>query len=515
MIKQLSVLFFGVVLLAFVFGGCSDETVQPTVFEQGAATTLVEGDIDPDGGDFEYIVPSAGEGDDQPGPFAIIGTNIHYVDSLSVLSVDFKVDNRGDNTYAEPVTMTFIKLLPDSVTVENPDNDEHGAGAMIRFHFANRDNVWSPDEESLVRTVHFGVGEGVSIGFVARLDVGMDETRGSIGGIVWNDADEDGEMNSEEEGVGGVEIHLTNDVPEDSMRPEVLWQTRTASDGTYRFDGLDAGFYHVMKAPNDRCRPTTPTTIEVVLVESNGDVSDFLLADFGCVAAVEPPPDRIEIGDWVAVTGEYEDDPDRIMAWGIDVVRCNVEPPPPDTLRDMTGGWDGDHDWDGHWDDGHDWDDCDRCEDWGCWGLKNELRGPVTAVDRDQNAVAVMGTWVSFSWCDSVPNDTIPDDSMLVAAYHGDGDGGDDDGDDYDRRHRWKWLHPDSVEVGDRVRVRVFQKPDNDKLYGYFLKEWIGTPEKVFGRVEWVSSPSGPIDAIRVLGLDVMITARTEIHFKR
>jgi hypothetical protein len=496
MVKQLSVLFIGALMLAFALGGCSDETVEPTVFEQGAATTLIEGDIDPDGGGFEYITEYAGEGEDIPGPFAIIGTNIHYVDSLGVLSVDFAADNRSEYAYPLPITLTFVQLIPDTVTVENPDNDEHGAGAMIIFHFTDKDYRWSPGEISIPRTVHFGVGEGESIGFVARIDVGMDETRGAIGGIVWNDANEDGVMDPGEEGVGGVEIHLTNDVPEGSMMPVLLWETTTAADGTYRFDGLDAGFYNVQKAPNDRCKPTTPTEIQVVLVESNGDVSDFLLANFGCVP-VMGPVDRIEEGDWVAVTGEYVGDPHHIMAWGIDVVKCEV-PQPPDTLPDLTGGWafDGDHDWDG----------CRRCEDWGCRGLKNELRGPVTAINREDRALEIMGTWVFFAMC----TDTIPDDTLQVAAHHGDGDG-----DGYDDRDRWHWLHPDSVEVGDRVRVRVFSRPDDDKWYGFFLKEWIGTPEKVFGRVEWVSSPSGPIDAIRVLGLDVMITARTEIHFKR
>jgi hypothetical protein len=510
MIKRLSVLIFGVLLLFSVFGGCSDETVVPTENTQNTVTTLVEGDIDPNGGDFEYIVASAGQGTDQPGPFAIRGTNIHYVDSLNALSVDFTVENRGTVSHFEPVTLTFIELLPETVTVDNPDNDEHGPGAMVQFQFDNDDNMWTPDETSLPRTVLFGVGEGVSIGFVARIDVGMDETGGSIGGMAWHDVDEDGVMDAGEEGIGGVEIRLSmGDIPQAAVSPAETWRTVTANDGTYRFDGLEAGHYTVAKIPNAAFRPTTPTEIEVILVESGGDVNDFLLANFGCVPVMEP--ERIKIGDWVAVNGDFMADPDRIMARGIGVVRCNVTPPPPDTMPDPTGGRDGDHDWDHDWDHDGDWDDCNRCENWGCWGLKNELRGPVTDVNRDIHALEIMGTWVHFALlCDTVPNDTIPNDTIPSVANNGD-DHGDKDWD----KPEWKWLHPDSVETGDRVRVRVIRWGADEKLYGFFLKEWIGTPEKVFGRVETVSAPSGPIDYITVLGLDVIITADTEIHFKR
>jgi hypothetical protein len=495
MLKNVSIVLFIALLPGFVFSGCSDETVVPTENNQAAVTTLVEGDIDPDGGGFEYIVDSAGEGTDRPGPFAILGSNIHYVDSLHVLSVDFRVENRGTIDHFEPVTLAFVRLMPDTVEVENPDNGEHGAGAMIRFQFENRDNVWTAGETSLPRTVLFEVGEGESIGFVARIDVGMDESGGSIGGLVWHDVDENGELDDGENGVGGVEIYLTmEDDPEPSASPAATWRTVSAGDGTYRFDGLDAGHYTVSKGMDQSFRPTTPTEIEVILVESGGEVSDFLLANFGCVPAMGT--DRIEIGDWVSVNGDFFADPDRIMARGIDVVRCDVPPPPPDTIPDLSVAM---FDGDGNGDD-RDWDDCDECEHWGCWGLKNELRGPVTGVNRDENALEIMGVWVHF---DMLP-DTVVTDSLTSVASGGDG-----------HKPKSKWLDPDDVNVGDRVRARAIRWQDDDRLYGFFLKEWKGTPEKVFGRVEVVSAPSGPIDYITVLGLDVIITARTEIHFKQ
>ena len=45
-------------------------------------------------------------------------------------------------------------------------------GAAIVFHFANDDGLWTPGEESLARTVEFGVTKGTAIAFIARLDLG-------------------------------------------------------------------------------------------------------------------------------------------------------------------------------------------------------------------------------------------------------------------------------------------------------------------------------------------------------
>ena len=106
MVKQLSILLFGTLLLVFVFGGCSDETVVPNNNTQNTLTTLVEGDIDPNGGDFEFIVDSAGEGTDQPGPFAILGAllsgqqgagrDIVLLNAAAALWVAGKTDGIGD-----------------------------------------------------------------------------------------------------------------------------------------------------------------------------------------------------------------------------------------------------------------------------------------------------------------------------------------------------------------------------------------------------------------------------------
>jgi hypothetical protein len=482
MIRMFGALSIIALMGVFVLGGCSSDGVTPTQDEQNNATGLVRGDINAAGSSFEITVRTGGSPNNPvAGPFLLRGSNIQYVDSLQALSVDLSVVNRGSVAHNEPIGLTFVTLLPDSVTVLNPDNDEHGAGAAIVFQFANDDGKWTPGEESFPRTVLLGVGPGVSIGFVARLDIGMDETGGAIGGIVWNDTNEDGVIDPEEFGVAGVVVYLEHKDAEEGI-VEIIQRTLTASDGSYRFDGLRAGFYEVSTELNARLRPTTPTVIDVILVEANGEVSDFLLANFGVVVSVEPAK-QIEIGDYVEVTGYYDGETDHLIAKSIEVWKCATEPPPPDTLEGLVSG-NLDHDW-------------DSCPPYPCQWFGNELRGPATEVDREAHALEIMGSWVRFA-----KPDTMPDDSLRVSADR-----------DHDRPWGWsKWLDPDTVEVGDRVRTRVIRINTDPMLFGFALREWTAPIDKVHGRVEELSFiPEDP--GFTALGVTVGVTTQTEIEF--
>jgi len=502
MFNKLAVLLVSVALAATLVG-CSDESIVPTDNEQSNITALVRGEIDPGGGSFEYEIEPSGGRDPGAGPFVLRGYNIHYVDSLMSLSVDFAIENNGEVTHPEPIGLTFVNFLPKDVTVKNPDNDEHGPGAGILFEFENDDGRWTPGEESLPRTVQFGVDEGLSIGFIGHVSIPVDTMLGTIGGVVWNDLNENGEIDDEEPGIGGATVYLVanNDPGVTPANTDYRWRTETGRDGSYRFEGLESGHYRVIKDVSDRnWKPTTPTMIDVILVQTDGKVSDFLMADFGCVSGDEPPPPaHIEVGDYVAVNGEFTDDPDyRIMARSIEVLRCET-PPPPDSLRTLSDNgdrWDDCDDWNHDWD--HDWDDWDGCNDFACWGLKNELRGPVTDINRDECMVEIMGSWVSFALCDTVCDGDKPELSVATPA---------------DRDHMGPWIDFDDVEIGDRIRARVFRHPDDGKLYGYRFKEWNGTPEKVFGKVEQLSEPDGRLEAIVVLGVLVEVTENTDIYY--
>jgi hypothetical protein len=487
-------------LLAAAFFGCSNETVEPVGLTQNNTTGVVRGVIDPGDVAFEYVIPARGA-DPVVGPFVLRGGNIHYVDSVSALSVDLTIENDGEVSHPLPIGLTFVSFTPGDVTVLNPDNDENGPGASILFDFEDGDNEWSPGEKSLPRQTEFGVANGTSIGFVAQVVIPDDTTSGTIGGIVWNDLNEDGVMDNDEPGVGGVTVYLVtgNDPDAASVNGANKLSTVTAPDGSYRFDDLEAGFYQVIKDFYDEsCFPTTPTVINVVLVETDGVVNDFLLANFGCAARELPPPVRpeIEVGDYVQVNGDFvQNGEDHVTARSIELCKCEVVQPP-DTMPDWSA-WNGD-------DGGIEGCDGDRwgndCSEYACKGLKNELFGPVTDIDRDNCNIEVMGSWVHLVMCDTATTDTIPEPTFAAA------------GGDRDRYH--PWLGIDDVEIGDRVRVRILRKENDETLYGFWLKVWGGTPEKVYGIVDVVSAPSGPIDAIEVLGVTIVITAETNIYLR-
>jgi hypothetical protein len=476
MIRSFRLFMLAAMALAVVYAGCGD-SVQPIENEQNNPSGLISGDIDAGGASFEYSTDTAGDPSNPiPGPFIIRGTNIHYVDSLSALSVDITVEHRCRCEFSEPIGMTFVSLLPPGVTVQNPDNDEHGPGAAIVFEFENDDGIWSTFEESLPRTVLFGVDSGVSIGFVARIDIGMDPDLGSVGGIVWHDQNRNGQIDRGEPGIAGVVINMyRTDGPEDTMPPEILWRTETGRDGSYRFDKLDAGHYEVLKMPTEGLEPTTPTKMQVLLVEEDGVVGDFLMANFGCVPAGPPPRPVIEKGDFVDVMGsEYVSRPMHVItARFVQVTKCNGDRPafvPAVTSGDIT-----------------DIDVCDL--------PVGALMGPVTDINRDERVLWVMGTPVHF---DTIPTDTIPGDSTIKPQAPD--DGGPLPGEPIDF---------EDAEIGDRVTVYAFNDPSHRTLDGLRLfkitAETFAPIYEVHGKVDEVLMTSNRV-------IEGFIAMRTRVH---
>jgi len=453
-----------VVLLGVLVGlaACSDNPVGDTT--PADDTGLASGGIDVATGDFELTVATAGDPSRPfPGPFAILGRNIHYDDALGALVADLSVVNHSRTSFPEPVGLTFVRLLPEGVEVLNPDNDQHGDGAYIVFQFANDDAMWTPGEQSLPREVQFKVERGRAVAFVARIMVGTLPTGGSIGGIVWNDLNKDGVMDSVETGLGGVPVGLAHDdTPVTSNVRSVIRTTRTDRTGHYRFDHLIAGHYIVFKMDGG-CQPTTPTQIQVLLVEDNGEVSSFLDADFGCYAELPPPPppdtSLVEVGDWVKATGEYiAPDPTTIpiglIARILEVKDCEPRPGPVSIT------------------DGND-----------CAWLPMELRGPVTAIARERHALRVMDTWL-----------VVPPDSLLDPATN-----------------IRLWIPLDKIEVGDRVRAVVHQPGGPLPLMAIELAWWYEDEDMILGFVDRVDRDANGVPfRLLVLGTQIGLNQLTD-----
>ena len=272
-------LVLGLVVLALMglgLAGCSENSpTQAPAGSNESATGVFHVDLGDAPADFEIVSTKNGDPENPiHGPFAILGRNIRYETEINALVMDLSVKNLGDDTFDEPVVLTFLSLLPEGVTVLNPDNEENGPGAAIEFQFENDDNMWTPGEESFGREVQFGVDQGVSIGFVARLDMGADDVLGSVGGMVWNDENGDGILDDTESGVEGAMIELGTE----GMDPMTMM---SGPDGTYLFEELPAGFYSVVLKPIEGMVGTTSPMIYVVLVTEDGSVTSFMAANFG------------------------------------------------------------------------------------------------------------------------------------------------------------------------------------------------------------------------------------------
>jgi hypothetical protein len=240
-------------------------------------------------------------------------------------------------------------------------------------------------------------------------------------------------MDDGEEGLVRVGIALAG--PNDLHRMAV-----TGPDGEYRFDGLPAGYYTVTRLPRDDLRGTTPPRMHVILVDDGeGGVSDFMGANFGCLVVDAPPEEEIQVGDCVHVKGDLARDPLRLVAH--QVCFC----------------------------DGDDDDDEDEDKDSDCW---QRLSGPVTAVDRENRTVSVMGALLH------VTEDTRVD------------------------------LDLADLEPGHRVRaeVNVVSGDEGDRLIACRLRPFHGHWDRVRGHVQRIGTDENGHRRALVLGVLVDLT---------
>ncbi len=341
--------------VALTAAGCDSDSPTGTTNDTAVARTAIgSGDV---GSGPVFLRAQGGAG---VTAFTLRGDDVRR--DGGALLADFTVINDGDAPVPVPATLTLVSLDPAGVTVAGADNGETGAGASFDLSFADGDGEWSVGESSEPRSLRFETGGAVSVAFVARVDFAMSEAGGSIGGTVFADRDADGTLDGGERGIGGVTVELRS-----SGFGPVL--TTSAADGTYRFDGLDAGAYTVREMAGADLQSTSAGSIQVLLAtDADGGVVDYLGADFGFRSVGEGSGSMVSVGDFVEVDGWYDLDSGRFHAR--EVERESVV----------------DFEWD--------------------------LDGPVTSVDASAGTLGVMGVALSVSDAMSRDDDWLDDCSF-------------------------------------------------------------------------------------------------------
>jgi hypothetical protein len=260
---------WAIVLAVASVMGCGEDPAAPGSMDD---TEVVPGvvEVRPTMTQFEVpMVDGAGGGG-----FLLRGGNIRYEEGAFLL--DLAVVNRTPDTYSEPVRLTFDGFNPDDILVNNPDNGEHGVGAMIAFDFANDDGLWTPDESSLARTVSFDAESGVTFAFSAAISTGDPIAGSKIGGVIWVDTNENGAFDEDEHAAPGVRVDLLGS----GDRRE----THSGPDGLYRFEELAPGVYTVRVVDRPDFSDSTPLEVHVV-IPSGG--LELLQIDFGITRPAE------------------------------------------------------------------------------------------------------------------------------------------------------------------------------------------------------------------------------------
>ncbi|HEU4928232.1 MAG TPA: SdrD B-like domain-containing protein [Candidatus Krumholzibacteria bacterium] len=152
---------------------------------------------------------------------------------------------------------------------------------------------------------------------------------GSITGLIFNDADLDGLLDFGERGVSEVLVTLRRVGTGGGPALGAQRATRTDFAGRYTFERLAAGTYEVSALPSTRIS-STPDPLEVVLTETNGQVSDVFNADLAVVAnnvddGQNGDSDRLAVGAFIRVSGDYLPDSNVLLARGWSVDDCESD----------------------------------------------------------------------------------------------------------------------------------------------------------------------------------------------
>jgi hypothetical protein len=282
----------GVLVLLFpLIYSCSDDSARP------APNSAMEGrgDVDPaTGGDFLLSTVDMG-----PNFGGIVEVWVYdlTVESDSVIGFDLAIVNATRIDIPPPMLFVITSIVPDAVSCANPDGHTSALEPFLDFSDdMGGDNVLAAGESTSRVHVRFACPEPMSFSIGFRLVLGEIASDGVIAGVVFKDANENGVLDGDEQGIPGVPVELAI-VFGDSNQTTMTVLGQTDRRGKYEFAFLPAGVYRITVLVDPRVRLTTSNPLLVTLVElPDGRVSRFFDAHFGVAGIIPPPPSYAVFG---------------------------------------------------------------------------------------------------------------------------------------------------------------------------------------------------------------------------
>jgi hypothetical protein len=290
---RFSISLIGFILVALTLSLIFSCSEQPTALDIESEPGLSGGgEIDP-GASGAFLLGEVSDTSIAAGTLEVWAMNVAFDDTLGLVTFDVQIVNRTERAIAPPIRFVVRSIVPPDIAAVDFDGISRDGFPFYDFSAKlGDDNLLSPGERTgaVAMKFHTVTARSFAIGF--RIDIGPPEGTGTIGGVVFQDINGNGERDRDcrcEPGIPGITVALERTL---GNGDRVTLLTRTDANGEYRFAGNKEGVHKVfVEAPEDLWKVTSSNPLLVTLVKgADGKVQDFFGAHFGLFPLARPTP---------------------------------------------------------------------------------------------------------------------------------------------------------------------------------------------------------------------------------
>jgi hypothetical protein len=250
------------------------------------------GDIDPGAGG-SFLLGTVSDTTFAPGHIEVWAMDVAFDPATGIVSFDVELQNCMRTDIHPPIHFVITRIIPRDIAVLEFDGTSADGFPYYDFSGAlGDDGILEAGGRTERVTMKFHTVEPRSFAIGFRIDLRAHSPGGMIAGVVFRDDNRDGIRNRChlcEPGIPGIVVALEKPLD------DVILLVRTDANGEYRFGNLRAGVYKVfVEVSPQSWEVTSANPLLVTLVSGpDGEVQDFLGADFGLFPLQPRPPDNL------------------------------------------------------------------------------------------------------------------------------------------------------------------------------------------------------------------------------